>query len=203
MIYDIGDIIKTYLEQLPFKDKVGGIVKAITFAQGDDEGTGVVRKVMPVDCRVTHRDCIAGKYTDLIPNSKYKSVMFMEDFGTNVIEREARDFSFQSNIRLIVWLNLKKMGITNCSASALAVATILDKFPTQHINSSPYTRIKIEVESEEQKSSAIFSRYTFDEEKMQYLMYPFDYFALNLTVKYTIPKSCIPEWEELSESCDE
>ena len=33
-------------------------------------------------------------------------------------------------------------------------------------------------------------------------MYPYAYFALNLSVEYSIHKGCIPDWEEADEICD-
>lgn len=204
MTSDIAAILRTYIETLPFKDKVGGLVKAITFMQEGEEGLRGIKKVMPVDCGVTHRECTAGKYTDLMPNNKYKSVMYFEDGGTNIITRDPGTFSFETKLTLVVWLNLKKLGKTGCSVSALAIGSILKAFPTKYVNSSPYTRIQISVDSQEPKTSAIFSKYTYDEEKLQYLMYPFDYFALNISVKFTIPESCITDWENDPELlCDE
>lgn len=198
---DIADILKTYVETVGFADKVGGMVKAITYVQGE-EGA-VVKKTIPVDCGVTHRECTSGKYTDLMPNSKYKSVMYFEDNGAALVGQDVKDFTYISKLTLVCWMNLKKLGKTDCSASALAIATILNTIPTRHFNSGIYTRIQVQAESIAEKTDSIFSRYTYDEEKLQYLMYPYDYFAINFSIKFTIPKACIPAWENEPETCDE
>lgn len=197
MNQDIANILKGYVETLPFAGKVGGLVKAITYSTQNDKG--VVRKTIPVDCDVTHTNCLKGKYTDLMPDSKYKSVMYFEDGGVKPGDSSARDFSFESDLKLICWLNLKKTGKTGCSNTALAIATILNTIPTRTFNSGVYTRILITMTGAEPKNAQIFSKYTYDEEKNQYLMYPYDYFALNFTVRFTISKACITNWVNSSE----
>lgn len=187
---DIAALIRGYIDDLSFIDKIGGLVKPIVKVQDIGDGK-VVKKVIPVDCGVTHTDCIRGKYTDLMPNSNYKSVTYFEDGGVQKINDGRGDFSFQSNLKLVCWLNLKKLGKTDCSQSALAIASILNVIPNKFVNSSPYTRIQITCIGEDAKNPAIFGKYTYDEEKIQFLMFPYDYFALNFQVKFTIPRHCI------------
>lgn len=189
MTADIAAILRSYVDNLSFVDKIGGLVKPLALVRTD--GEKVVRKTIPIDCNVTHAQCIKGRYTDLVPDSRYKSVIYFEDAGTSKLNDGRGDFSFQSNLKLVCWLNLKKLGKDNCSVSALAIASILDVIPNKYINSSPYTRILITCTGEDPKTPAIFSKYTYDENAIQYLMYPYDYFSLNFQVKYTIPRGCI------------
>lgn len=202
MTSDIANILKGYIETLPFIDKIGGLVKAVTFMDAPDEGTAI-KRIMPVDCGTSAKECLSGKYIPLLPDSRFMSVLFFEDQGTVLLARDQKDFSFQSNMILVGWLNKKKLGKTSCSISALAIASILDKFPTNYFNSSPYTRILIQVEGELPKTNAIFSKYTMDEEKLQFLMHPYDYFALSINVKFTIPKACLTLLTPGPENCDE
>jgi hypothetical protein len=191
MINDIGNILKPYIESLSFADKVGGVVKVATKTDTDSNDR-TVKKYFPIDCGVTHQECISGKYTDLMPNSNYKSVMYFEDGGIRFIGNNIREAS----LKLVGWLNLKKLGKTGCNGSALAVNTILNTLPTKYFNSPPvYQRIKIEVQGEDVKSSQIFSKYSYDEDKTQFLMYPYDYFALNINVLFSISKACIVNWD--------
>lgn len=194
---DIANILKGYIETLPFAGKVGGLVKAITYSTQTDKG--VIKKIIPVDCGVTHANCLKGKYTDLMPDSKYKSVMYFEDEGIRPVDNSTRDFSFESSLKLVCWLNLQKTGKIGCSNTALAIVTILNTLPTRSFNNGIYTRIQISIDGEEPKSPQIFSKYTYDEEKNQYLMYPYDYFALNISVKFSVSKSCITDWVNSSE----
>lgn len=197
MINDIGQILKSRLTTLQFIDKLGGVVRVVTKNETDSNGR-VVRKSFPVDCDVTNDDCLAGKYVDLVPNSKYLSVAYFEDQGIRPVTQDVKDFTFVASLKLICWLNLKKLGKSNCSNSALAYLNILKVFPTsyfnQTINNVPYSRIIIKPDGQDIKSPQIFSQYTYEEEKTQYLMYPFDYFSMNIDVQFTIAAACVPDW---------
>lgn len=193
MNYAIATILNTYLTTLPFSDRMAGVVKAVTFVTGTSERP--VKKTIPVDCGVSQADCMDGKYQDLVPNSKYKSISYFEDGGVRLVSINERDYAFQANLRLVYWINLKKVGKTDCNVSALAVTNVLNKLPQSPFNSGIYSRMRIKVSQELVKSAAIFSKYTYDEAVTQYLMYPFDYFALDLTVDFLINKSCIIDWE--------
>ena len=190
----IAEILNAYLLALPFADRVAGTVRPVTLVTGSEEKP--VKKTIPVACNVSQPDCISGKYTDLIPNSKYKSIMYWEDNGVKLnTENITRDFNFTASLRLVCWVNLKKVGKTDCDVSALAITNILNAIPTGYFNSGIYTRIRATMTGEIIKSSAIFSKYTYDEATTQYLMYPFDYFALDYNIIFTIPKGCIIDWE--------
>lgn len=202
MNVDIANIIKSYIIGQPFVEKIGGLVRPLSFQQVD--GDRSYNKTIPIDCGTTYTDCIKGKYTDLVPNSKYKSIIYFEDGGTSFSSSEPRDFSFESRLKLVCWLNQKKLGKSACSISAVAILNILKIIPDGHFNSTPYTRIRIQAVGQDAKSPAIFSRYTYDEKVLQYLLYPFDYFALNLKINFTVPRSCIIDWTNGSEtSCED
>jgi hypothetical protein len=197
MISDIGTILKGYISPLSFVDKIGGVVRVVTKTETDSSGRQV-RKSFPVDCEVTNEDCLSGKYVDLVPNSKYKSVIYFEDQGIRPITQDVIDFTFEASLKLVCWLNLKKLGKINCSNSALAYLNILKVLPTRYINQTvntvQYSRIIIKPQGQDIKSPDIFSKYTYDEEKTQFLMYPYDYFSLDIYVQFTVAKDCVPDW---------
>lgn len=201
MNHEIATILNTYISTLPFADRLAGVVKPVTFVTGTVDKP--VKKTIPVDCGVSQPDCMAGKYQNLVPNSKYKSIIYWEDNGVTTNSNNTRDFNFTAQLRLVAWLNLKKLGKTDCNLSALAVTNVLNVLPTAPFNSGIYTRMRINVGQEIIKSNAIFSKYTYDESVVQYLMFPFDYFALDVSVDFTILKSCITDWENGTEIiCD-
>lgn len=198
MTNDIANILKTYISTVGFADKVAGLTKPVTVVDQNDDGVNT-RRTFPISCDVSYSDCIRGKYQPLIPDKKYKSIMYFEDGGSRLTGETPRDFTFVSSLRLVGWMNLLKMGKTNCSLSGLAVAHILKALPTDFNNHGMYSRMRISVVSQEIKSSAIFSKYTYKEETLQYLMYPYDYWAINLEVSYSINKNCIEDWDNQTE----
>lgn len=193
MTNEISDILKNQISELPFIDRLAGLVRPVTINEETDSGKK--RKSFPVACNVSAQDCVtSGKYQDLVPNSSRKSVIYFEEAGgTRMTGIERNEINFTSTVRLVGWLNLKKMGLTDCNWSATAILQIIKELSVllQPHNSGMFLHVKITEISEAEKSNAIFSKYSYDEAVTQYLIYPYDYFALNLTIKFSINKNCI------------
>lgn len=194
MTTDLAQILREQIEDLPFVERIAGLVRTQIMTEETD--LGKKRKSFPVACDVSAEDCVKkGKYQDLVPNDKVKSVIYFEENGgSQFLEFVRGDYKYRSSLRLVGWLNLKKLGVTGCSYSANAVMQILSALPMKPFNAlSKYTRVEITGVSEMEKSNAIFAKYTYDEGVSQYLMYPFDFFALNITLEYIVPRACISE----------
>ena len=67
MNYEIAGILNTYLTPLLFVDRLGKVVRPITAITGTEEKP--VKKIYPVDCGVTQKQCISGKFSDMVPYS--------------------------------------------------------------------------------------------------------------------------------------
>lgn len=200
----IAEIIRAPIATLPFiiGGKSAGLVVPITVSELVDSKT--VNKTFPVGCGVTQSECLgAGKLTELMPNSNYNSVSYFEDLGVNIVGEENHYFDFESRLKFVCWLNKKKLGTTSCSVSALAIGAILKVLPNPNFNSTPFTRIIVTMVGQDIKSNAIFSKYTYNEQQTQYLMHPYDYFAITLKTTFRLPYQCIDEWVSgLPINCD-
>lgn len=196
MTNDFANLLDSYIAELPFADKHAGLVRTVTTReQANDTKTKI--SSFPVACSASAVDCAApGKLKELCPDSSKKSVIYCEENGgTTFLGFEHNNLKFRCNIRVVGWLNLNKLGITSCSWSAIAILNIIAALPAVPFNyiGKPYTRCKVVSISEAEKSAAIFSRYTYDEPVTQYLLYPYDYFALNISFEFTVPRSCISQ----------
>jgi len=183
----VANILKTKIETLPFVDTIAGLV---TVGQKKDK-TEVLR--FPISRDVTHTDCINGRYTDLIPNDKKTSVIYFEDRGISNNGTSGRRTIYESQLTLVAWLNLKKIGKEDIEITSLAVGSILKVLNVPRFNEGMFQRIDITIENQLVKNTQIFSAYTFREEA-QYLMFPFDYFALNISVTFEIDTECINDF---------
>ena len=186
----IANIIKTQIEDLDFIDKIAGLV-ATQYVNITDENGNKVQKRYPVACCVTADDCKQGAYNDLAPDSKYKSVLYFEDRGVSFEKYESNWKYYQSNLRLVGWLNIKKILGENCDSSlctyaAHAIADIIRHLPTHPQNIAPFDFVYSEVMSQAVRSNSIFSPYTYNELQVQYLMAPYDYFALDIQTSFAI-----------------
>jgi len=187
----IANIIKGHIEDLDFVDKIAGLTSVATFAVKGADNTPV-EKTVPIACCVTAEDCKQGAYNDLMPDSKYKTVIYFEDGGVSFERAEGKWKYYTSTLSLVCWINVARINSEYCKTgeactlAAHLIAEIIRVLPEFPQNSSPFGHVYSEVTSQAVHSSSIFAAYTYDEKHSQYLMYPYDYFSLEITTKFAI-----------------
>jgi hypothetical protein len=153
---------------------------------------------------VTYDACIKGVYKDLAPDSKKKSIIYFEDRGITFVERLANRIKMRSSLRLVCWLNLKNIAEAvcdddsgACGVSGNYVIDVIKVLPSKPFSTADFISIALTSISQVERGVEIFSKYTYNEQATQYLMYPYDYFALDLECEYTIPCIIAPVvWPE-------
>ncbi|MBA2648068.1 MAG: hypothetical protein H0U75_00455 [Legionella sp.] len=200
MIVEVADIVQGYFSSLTFIDKRAGLVKAISKTDLDKNNHSV-KKTFPVSCNVSAIDCInSGVYQDLMPNSNNKCILYLEDNGgIRLIGRNGRNFVFKASYRIVSWINNSKLGYMDCSVSGQIILALLNALPIQPTNEGIYQRLFVEVLGQDPKSYNPFSKYSYDEDKSQYLMRPFDYFSLPIEVEFHLHPSCAETFIEQTE----
>lgn len=207
MTVELGNILKSFLEplrigstgpvQYQFIDKLAGTIKVIT---KKDVGDRAVTKSFPVACGMEYTECIKNeRYKDLIPNDKLGCIVYFEDLGNRNVGSVSGRNNWKASFRLVGWINQKKLGTDDCAITAKIVNTILGKYPELPFNSGIYQRCSIDILGQDPKSYDPFSRFSYDEEKTQYKMHPFDYFSIQLDINYSVDKRCIVEFEKQTE----
>lgn len=186
MIEDIVTILKGQISTLAFIDKIGGIVKPLIIKKVTE---GTINKTIPVCFNSTKAVCNTSDYTDYCPNTNYKSVSYFEIKDINETDSNSKYVTYEGQLRFTCWLNLPKINglsipISNIPFEALGVIT------RQINNSSPFAFAQI-TKIDITRDENIFSPYTYDEAENQYLIYPFDFFALDITVTFRVPYACI------------
>ena len=191
MTSSIATILKDLIEPLDFVDKIAGLTHTAEVRQQIDENTTQVDR-FPISCDVVDTvTCdTASRYKDLVPNDAYKSILYFEDGGTSNVGTRGKDTIYRSRLRLVGWLNGKKLGSTSCSTSGEAIKEILKTLPRNRFNSGDITRLQVRVNTIAPKTKAIFSRYTYNDQA-QFLIYPFDYFAIDIDVTFHVNPSCL------------
>lgn len=187
----IANIIKDYIDDLDFVDKIAGLVSTTYLSITDDKGVKVT-KSFPISCTTTANDCKEGLYNDLCPDSRYKTIIYFEDGGVTFNKHEGVFKCFTSKLRLVCWINILKLegevcpSGDPCTASADIIKKILCALPTHPVNVSPFATVFPVVTNQVIRSNAIFSQYSYNEKQTQYLMYPYDYFALEISTDFCI-----------------
>lgn len=185
-------ILRDQISDLNWIDKIAGLVQTanIRIKSGDDTS----EKSYPISCSISEDACLKGAYQDLCPDSKKKSIAYFEDRGLAFDRMEGNRLFYTSSLRLVCWLNLKKIQDENCDKDVIGCGTsgdyvleVIKKFNYVPFNSGGLYGIMIQPPSQVERSVEIFSKYTYNEEALQYLMFPYDYFALDFTVNFMIP----------------
>ena len=190
MIVQVGKLIIERIENLPFIDKYAGVVKVLSLMQKDQTGK-MVKKMFPADCQTTLQQCESGRYKDLLPDSSKKSVLYLEEAGPAQVLRSEGGLNFwRANYNLVCWLNMPKLGFSDCSYSSVAINGILSKIPVTPFKKGIYQRVSIRVLAQRPKSENAFAKYA-EESTLQYLMFPFDHFTLQVQVDFAVNKDCL------------
>ena len=196
--YLIDTILTPQITALEFADKYAGIVKTINIAVDNQSDTGTIKRY-PVAFNVQGDDCAKiGVYGELVPDDTKKSVIYWELIQpmTNAGYTKTRDFfnkRFKGTARLIVWLNLAKLGIDDCNGAILTLP-ILEKILTQKgkLLTGVYEKSLLWIEPKnlvKQDINTIFGNYDYPKLKNYYL-YPYDFFAIdvNFTLEQCLSK---------------
>lgn len=192
MIDIVANILHEYIKDLAWADKTAALIRVAT--RTTESG---VRQYFPVACQLTEAECNAGRYQDLMPDDRKKSVMYFEDNGGVQYKRKAGSVDiYEAHLRLVGWLNIKLLGQTDCSITAGAIGDILRALPGKVAPAVASTyglsNVLIHYAGEAKKDVNIFSKYSYNEAQTQYLLYPYDYFALEFSVEFSMNKECLP-----------
>ena len=188
MNHKIAKILKTYLEDLTWADKIAGLTQVLRVNQS--EGDVKTEKRIPISCDISYDNCQQGCYDELVPNSNYRSIIYFEDGSFSFTHSQGKKKYYESRLRLVCWLNYTKMP-GGCGSSGDYVIDIIKAFPAYPVNLTDMLAFNVEVISQQPRSVNIFGQYSYNEFQTQYLMLPYDFFALDLRTTFYIISECV------------
>jgi hypothetical protein len=187
-------LVTEKLSSISYIDKKSGIAKVYSMVKEGDGGKAVTKRI-PVSTYTTAQQCNNKtiRQYDLIPDSRLKGLLYFEEIAPiRPIEKKAAGTRYESKLRLICWLNpvLLDSDTSAAGVSIKVMTDIISKLTNEqffHDPSQYFSSVNVTVDNIPEKSAQLFSRYDYDEKVTQYLMYPFDYFAIDLSIKYLVP----------------
>lgn len=208
MINAICNTIKERLADLSWVDRVAGLTVPVTKYGAE----GAAEFVFPISADADVVDCVhQGKYWSLVPNNSYKCCLYIEQQGPvrfDSFEKGYKWMNYLADLRIVGWVNLAKMGYTDPAKSGLFVVSVikslLEDRGVMDVQDSDYTgaRIYVEIVGEVEKNQSIFSRYTYGRFS-NFLVYPFDYFALDIRAKFLVSTDCVTPPAVEAEVCED
>ncbi len=195
----IADLIAQSLISLEFITKAAGVVQEI---QVPLKG-GKTLRIPAAPTVYTSGDrpeCGTGAdYYTLVPDTAETGIAYCEDLGATVTESNGIRQTLEGSIKLVCWLNMKKIGYPN-TITDLASA-VFGAVPRAVAAGSSVLGGSLRLASQYSRNSNPFERYDYDEAQTQHLILPYNYFSLKLTYKIYIPTNCQIEITLNPESC--
>lgn len=200
MLEKICDLLKDKITTLPYSDVVASLSRiAIEQTEHADEFGQVYRidrKVFPVASNVSQGDCTRGAYQNLAPNNNKKSVMYFERVNDEAIsyKKIGQISEVTTKLRLVVWLNLRALGVTitgDTSSIQFELSDLLSNAPLNFTHNLLPHKANITTIAFIHDPS-IFTKYSYDKSIINnMLLYPYQYFAIDFVVSYTVNTSCL------------
>lgn len=190
----IAELLRDRISAFAYVDKIAGLVRPITFQRAGKEIT------IPVGIDVTDPlECSEDTQLALVPDERYGVIVYFEDRGAGVEKEDGRE-RLVSNLRLVCWVNTMKL-----NSDATAAGRIMQEFKGamagSFYNSAGYLRIFHKVSGYPPKGPGLFSPYTYPEGVRQYLLPPFDAFAIDIRTTYMVDASCIVPIDTTDVNC--
>ena len=182
--YIINKIVQDLTLDLPFVDKITGIVKTAKIKVADKV------KTIPIAVNTNVTTCNDSELLDYVPNDNYTSIIYFEDRGTTLQKMENQSLYYQSNFTLVCWFNYLKIDQTLTNTSQIT-GNLIKYLPEIMGNITPLIGIFLSITGEQSNDGSVFNKYSYFEEISQYITYPYGYVALDLQAEYRVRKDCI------------
>lgn len=169
--------------------KVSGIIQVVE--RKIETTGGAVLKRIPVAPTASLINCELqlGSLVDMVPNSKNAGMVYFEDKGLKPAPRRSSSVTFyKSDIRLVCWLNTKLLPV---GVTAQDVFSDLHRRVTQiRQNAVGDLRVVTAIFTGSQRNESVFAEFDYDESQTQYLMPPYDFFAMDFEFTFGVPRGC-------------
>lgn len=188
--------IEECLKECEWLEVWGGLIRVFDHPILNENGSIKETLTYPVVCNADLNQCEnQDPQVCLIPSDEWRSMAYLEliRFAKDRNNKTKHE-SWSGSVRLVVWLNLAKLGINSCDQTCLFTASIIKKLNSKKSNYDlgfP-AHVKIKVEREENNKRNIFSAYS-PKLYRNWMLYPCDYFALDISIQALFDPKCLPE----------
>lgn len=192
MISEIANqLVTSLLSTVQFADKVAGLVMPM------HKMVNKIDKVLPVAMNAKSV-CNVSDYMDLVPDSTKASIIYCEKIGDINFEQYRPNYWIcTGNLRLVVWYNLNLITEGQFVDEGVVANNVISQLP-RRLNDNLFTYVKsvMVIPTGVVTGSEIFSRYSYDEVRTQFMTFPYGAFAIDIEVQYVLNKcanTLIPE----------
>lgn len=185
----LAHILLSLIGNIPFIDLYGGVVTIVEKLYNNKVSR------FPASCDViNYSNCTIEKgLTPLTPDSQRRGILYFEDYGVTHNGSSSGFQNYTSKLRLVCWINTNLIEGNECNEFAMPImSTVINKLTgKKYFNQNSYNKINITVTNIPIANEQLFNKYTYDSVQSQYLMPPYEYFALDLSISFAISPTCI------------
>ena len=192
----IAAILKDRISQFTYVDRIAGMVRT---AQMERAGQ-VVKLPVAIDVD-DDLACDASTLRDMVPDEAYACMVYFEDRGFQRITSRTRGTSFRSSIRLVCWVNTAKFGGDHMAGERIMQQFLSEVHQPGPVNTDTLVGLRTTAETSPEHGGGLFSAYTYPESSRQYLLWPFDAFAIDIAAEYRLRPGCEEEPVPGNDSC--
>lgn len=181
----VAELLKERLKDIPWIGRLAGLVRPITYERSGAKIT------IPVAASVQDRSGCASSEAlrEMVPDDQYAAMVYFEDQGTTRTTSRTRGTLYTSNLRLVCWVNVSKLG-----GDILAADQVMEKL-VHALTAGPYNvgsfqGVRHRAQAFPARGTTLFSVYQYPDSARQYLMPPFDAFAIDIASEFRITKGC-------------
>lgn len=192
MLYLIEPSIGPKIQALPYIERYGGIAYPMTHNFGSDS-----IKTFPVSMSLTASQCFEqGKYANLVPDDRYKSVAYLEGLSSpaQIGFRDAKKgvARISQSAKLVVWLNLQKLGVTDQATVGLMALAAVDAIQATYaiIYAGAHGRMEVMNATIRLDKNSAFGSYSYTD-KQALFMWPYAFFAVEFQAVIELPRKCL------------
>jgi hypothetical protein len=189
----IAYILKEQLSGLPVIEKKAGLVQVAEYEDTLYDETGASTtyvKRIPVSQDVTFYARTVP--SDLVPDGSKSGILYFEDGGTQTVNIRGKFIRYRSRLRLVVWLNAERLIADQWTVTPQLTTAILSQLRALNAtNVDRFLNLRVNVEGMPKQDKAIFAPYTYDLHNTGYIMPPYEFFAIDLNVEYSMNTACL------------
>lgn len=184
----IAAILKDRISQFTYVDRIAGMVRT---AQMERAGQ-VVKLPVAIDVD-DDLACDASTLRDMVPDERYACMVYFEDRGFQRITSRTRGTSFRSSIRMVCWVNTAKFGGDPMAGERIMQQFLAEVHQPGPVNTDTLVGLRTTAETSPERGGGLFGAYTYPESASQYLLWPFDAFAIDIAAEYRLRPGCEDE----------
>lgn len=193
---EVANILKQKLiyDQFKFADVIAGMVQTVSYETNDGDGRKVIQKMPYTTDVFLNPECHIGKERAMVPDSQKKGIVYFEELGLNFVDRASNNhLIFKSKLLMVCWINKAQLvGDKYIDISTFAITQTIKSFNVFTMsNVGNFSRFNVTPTRILRQDSNVFSRYSYDENINQYLMPPFEFFAIELDISFSVNPKCV------------